>query len=195
MIVVLVEGPGDQRAVPVLVQRERGMAVVRCINMNGKSNIVRNRRGFEDTVRRQYALGGRSFIVLVDGDVTSAPYQSLEEERRDMQRRVESLAQELQVRIRVCWAVLEMESWLIGGIRPRSTYCGLLRVGQVPPNTETAPQDPKKWLEDHLMTREYKPKTQECLARRIDLQEAKTCNRSMCIFFDNVGSLSDSGGA
>lgn len=194
MIFVLVEGPGDKRALPILVQRGRDRSLVRCINMNGKSNIVRNRRGFEDTVRRQYALGGRSFIVLMDGDVTSAPYQSLEEERRDMQRRVESLTQELQTPVRVCWAVLEMESWLIGGIKPRSSYCGLRGVGQVPPNTETAPQDPKKWLEDHLMTREYKPKTQECLARRIDLQEARTRNRSMQIFCEGVGSLSDAEG-
>jgi hypothetical protein len=71
MIVVLVEGPGDKQALPILVQRELGKAPIRPINMKGKSNIVRRERGFEDTVRRQYVLGGRSFVVLVDGDVTS----------------------------------------------------------------------------------------------------------------------------
>ncbi len=77
MTVVLVEGPGDKRSLPILVQHERGATPVRCVDMKGKSNIVRDRRGFEDTIRRQHALGERSFIVLMDGDVTFAPYQSL----------------------------------------------------------------------------------------------------------------------
>jgi hypothetical protein len=81
MIFVLVEGPGDKRALPILVQRDGKDTQIRPIDMKGKSNIVRRNRGFEDTVRRQHALGGRSFVVLMDGDVTSAPYQSLDEER------------------------------------------------------------------------------------------------------------------
>ncbi len=193
MITVLVEGPGDKRALPILVRRGQGQSSIRCINMKGKSNMVRRDRGFEDTVRRQHAFGRRSFVVLMDGDVTFAPYNSLQGEQEDMPRRAESLERELNVPVRMCWSVLEMESWLIGGIRPRSAYCGLRNVGQVPPNTETAPPDPKKWLEDRLMTREYKPKVQECLARSIDLQEAKTRNRSMRTFFDSVESLSNGG--
>ena len=50
MITVLVEGPDDQLAVPKLTVHEQ--IPVRCINMGGKSNIVRLHRGFEDTVRR-----------------------------------------------------------------------------------------------------------------------------------------------
>ncbi len=188
MIVVLVEGPGDKQALPILVQRELSESRVRPINMKGKSNIVRQGRGFEATVRRQCALGRRSFIVLVDGDVTCPPYQSLEQERRDMARRAQSLAQELGVAVRVCWAVLEMESWFIGGIKPKSAYCGLKRVGRVPANTETAPQDPKQWLRDHLRI-DYKPKTQACLARQIDLSQAKESNASMRLFFETTEQL------
>jgi hypothetical protein len=33
-----------------------GDVPLRCIDMNGKSNIVRAQRGFEDTIRRQHAL-------------------------------------------------------------------------------------------------------------------------------------------
>jgi len=186
MIVVLVEGPGDKRALPILVQRDGKDAPIRPIDMKGKSNMIRRSRGFEDTVRRQHALGGRSFIVLMDGDVTSAPYQSLEEERRDMQRRAQSLAQELAVPVRVHWAILEMESWLIGGIQPGSTYCDLRQVGQVPANTEAAPPDPKQWLKDHLASREYNPGTQACLAGRIDLTEAKERNHSMRTFLGTL---------
>jgi len=70
MTVVLVEGIGEKRALPVLSQRTQGKPA-QCIDMKGKSNIIRRHRGFEDTVRRQYALGARSFIVvLMDGDVT-----------------------------------------------------------------------------------------------------------------------------
>ena len=80
MITAIVEGPGDKRALPILIRRERSKTSVRCVNMRGKSNIVRRDRGFEDTVRRQHALEGESFIVLMDGDVTCAPYHSLQEE-------------------------------------------------------------------------------------------------------------------
>jgi hypothetical protein len=102
-----------------------------------------------------------------------------------MPRRAESLAQELGVPVQVCWAVLEVESWLIGGIRPRADYCGLKRVGSIPANTETEPQDPKRWLEDHLRS-DYAPATQECLARRVDLREAKERNQSMRTFLDSI---------
>jgi hypothetical protein len=186
MIVVLVEGPGDRHALPILVQRAGKNMLVHPIDMRGKSNMIRRNRGFEDTIRRRHALGGRSFIVLMDGDVTSAPYHSLEEERRDMRRRAQALAAELQVSVQVRWAVLEMESWLVGGIQPGSTYCGLRGVGQVPTNTEAAPPDPKSWLEDHLVSRECKPRTQQCLATRIDMEEAQRRNRSMRVFLDDI---------
>ena len=101
MIVVLVEGAGDKRAIPILVQREHGTNAVRCVDMKGKSNIVRNNHGFEDTIRRQYALGERCFVLLVDGDVTSAPYRTLDEERADLPRRARALAEELGVSVRV----------------------------------------------------------------------------------------------
>jgi hypothetical protein len=190
MITVLVEGPGDKQAIPILVQRELGKPLVRPISMKGKSNIVRRERGFEDTVRRQYALGRRSFIVLVDGDVTYPPYQSLEEEQSDMPRRAGLLARELGVEVKVCWSVLEMESWLIGGIKSKSTYCGLRRVGRIPPNTETAPRDPKQWLKDHLQG-EYKPRTQACLAHQINLQRAKGRNSSLQIFFETTKKFNE----
>jgi len=186
MIVVLVEGTGDKQALPILLQRAGKNVPVRPIDMKGKSNIVRKERGFEDTVRRQHALGGQSFIILVDGDVTFPPYNSLEEERSDLPRRAKAIAQELGVPVRVFWAVREMESWLIGGIRPSDRYCGLKQVGQVPTNTEQSPSDPKRWLERRLRTGEYTPRTQRCLAERVDIEQARARNRSMHIFLEAV---------
>lgn len=45
MIVVLVEGDGDKRSLPVLVKRESEQATLRCIDMKGKPNIVRQDGG------------------------------------------------------------------------------------------------------------------------------------------------------
>lgn len=183
MIYVLVEGPDDQLAVPQLANREQ--LSIRCINMGGKSNIVRRHRGFEDTVRRQHAIGGRAFIILMDGDATYPPYASLEEERSDMVRRAGALAAELGVLVQACWSVLELESWLIAGFPARASYCGLRNVGRVPANTESSPQDPKRWLKDHLQG-DYQPRTAECLARAIALEQAKTRNLSLRLFLAAV---------
>jgi len=186
MIVVLVEGAGDKQALPILLQRAGIDVRIRAVDMKGKSNIIRKEHGFEDTVRRQYALGGRSFVILMDGDVTFPPYESLEEERDDMPHRAEALEEELGTPVRVFWAVREMESWLIGGLRPGDRYCGLKRIKQVPTNTEHSPPDPKRWLERHLRTGGYTPRTQRCLAKRIDIEQARVRNRSMRIFLEAV---------
>jgi hypothetical protein len=190
MIYVLVEGPDDQLAVPQLTSREQ--LSIRCINMGGKSNIVRRHRGFEDTVRRQHAIGGRAFIILMDGDVTYPPYASLEEERSDMVRRAGTLSADLGVSVQACWSVLELESWLIAGLPARASNCGLRNVGGVPANTESSPQDPKRWLKDHLQG-DYQPRTAECLARAITPEQAKTRNLSLRLFLAAVREAARSG--
>src|SRR5262245_12250035 len=105
MITILVEGPGDKLALPLMMRRASPDVRVQCIDMRGKSNIIRRVHGFEDTIRRQYAQGRTQFLVLLDGDVTFAPYQSLAEGRMDMPRRASVLAQELTVKIQVYWAI------------------------------------------------------------------------------------------
>jgi hypothetical protein len=183
MICVLVEGADDQLAVPKLTGREQ--IQVRCIPMNGKSNMVRQNRGFEDTVRRQHCVGGHAFIILMDGDVTYPPYASLGQERADMVRRAEALAAELEAFVQICWSVLELESWLIAGLQVSASYCGLSNVGRVPANTESTPKDPKRWLADHLQG-DYQPRTAECLARSIELEQAKLRNQSLQVFLAAV---------
>jgi hypothetical protein len=186
MIIILVEGPGDKRSVPFLLKRRQLALPVRCVEMKGKSNIVREHHGFEDTVRRQQALGEKAFVVLVDGDVTFAPYRSLDEERAGLAQRAQALQNELGVSVEVCWAVLTAESWLVGGITPKAVYCGLQDISRVPANTETEPQDPKGWLENHLSDQEYAPAVQECLAQHVDVQEAQKRNHSMQTFFGTI---------
>lgn len=188
-IVALVEGEGDKRALPILVQRQfRSQVHLRIIDMHGKSNIVRREKGFEDTVARQRALGNRTFIVLMDAD-TLPPYRSFIHERIEMERRTKKLAARLSIRIEICWAMKEFESWLIGGIHRDAKYCGMSkRTGRIPIDTESAPHDPKRWLRSHL-DRDYEPRTQECLAHNIDLLEAKKRNASLEDFFMRVSTL------
>lgn len=103
MIFILVEGDCEKHVLPVLIERERENFPVRYIDMGGKSNIVRLKGGFEDTIPRKVATErGRSFIVLIDGDIISPPYYSLEEERSGMEQRARSLTQELKVPVQIC---------------------------------------------------------------------------------------------
>lgn len=51
MIVILVEGDGDKRAVPILVGRKSLDLKVRAIDMRGKSNIVRAHHGMASRIR------------------------------------------------------------------------------------------------------------------------------------------------
>lgn len=185
-MMILVEGHAEQRVLPILFQRYGNMEAPRIVNMEGKANIVRLTHGFEATVRRQRAVHGeRSFVVLIDGDVAFPPYASIVNEQDQMPRRAQALANELTVTIKVCWAILELESWLIGGIQPRAAYCGLRNVGRIPANTQTHPVDPKQWLANRLAD-DYGRTSQNCLARNIDLDQAIRRNRSMRDFFGDL---------
>ena len=184
MIAAIVEGRGDQLALPRLIsQAFPKVPAFRCVSLNGKSNIVRLKNGFEETVLRQRKLGSRSFLVLMDADRFFPPYSSLEEERSGMEARARRLEEEKRLKVRVCWAVLAFESWLIGGLTEGRGICGLRqRFGRVPADTQAEPQDPKLWIDRKLKRGEYSPGVQECLAANIDVDQAKQRNRSLDTF-------------
>jgi hypothetical protein len=180
-MIVLVEGPGDVRAVPILLQRALGSTSVRCVDMGGKSNIVRKKGGFEDTVNRS-VWEEPFFLILLDGDRTFPPYRTLDEEQEGMTERSDSLAARLGVTVRVCWAVRELESWLGGGIHRHAAYCGLNKANPDFSDTEVEPPDPKQWIESKLKDAEYGPSTAECLARNVELAHARARNGSLRTF-------------
>jgi hypothetical protein len=190
-VIVLVEGDGDRRALPRLLQRA-GIVPVQAIDMKGKSNIVRLQRGFEDTVRRQALAGERLFAVLVDDDTTYAPYSSLADEHRGLTARAAGLAAHLGVTVKVYWATVEFESWLIGGMVRGATYCALTRVPAIPANTEAHPLDPKQWLKGCLRG-SYEPRVAECLAGAIDLAAAQRRNRSLQEFLHDMAEYATQG--
>ncbi len=182
MITVIVEGPGEQAVIPILARRSLAEPVrIKCVSASGKANIIRRVRGFEDTIRRLHALGEQRFIVLMDGDTTFEPYQSLAQEYLDMPRRAAIIASELGVRVVACWARIETESWLIAGLTPGSTHCTLRRLPSIPANTEHTPPDPKKWLKIQL-SGDYTARIQQCLAESVDVELARQRNASFTTF-------------
>jgi hypothetical protein len=185
--VVIVEGDGDERGVPVLTARY-AQRRVKCVPLGGKSNIVRRDGGFEKTVLRQRELGATRCAVLLDTDQFFPPYRNLQEEQRGMRERAARVAKETGIAVEVFWAVKAFESWLIGGLAQAGGKCGLRRkIGAIPSNTETQPEQPKIWLKKQMLRPgDYSPRTIECLAKVCDLSEAQQRNASLVTFFKGM---------
>ncbi|MBI1806313.1 MAG: hypothetical protein HYR76_04585 [Ignavibacteria bacterium] len=187
MIIVLVEGNGDARSLPVLFSKSKGTNFeIECVDMKGKSNIIRKDDGFEKTILRKNDLGNSEFALLLDGDVME-PYKSLVEEKDDMTARAANLSQEKNISVRVFWAIREYESWLVGGLRSGDRFCGLTKAIKGPPgDTEAAPIDPKEWIKSHRTDNRYDPDIQVCLTQRIDIGLAKQRNSSLRKIIDEL---------
>jgi hypothetical protein len=188
---ILVEGGGDVRSVPILLARTLGRPhKVECIDMGGKSNIVRLRDGFEGTIARKAIEGFSQFAVLVDQD-SLRPYSSLDEEQREMQKRAKSLETEKGVRISLFWAKREYESWLIGGLKEGDSPCDLQKLSKgTSGDTEAAPPDPKAWLREHSNEELSEPERQVCLSGKIDWTKARKKNRSLREFIKGMAKIS-----
>lgn len=187
MIIVLVEGDGDARSLPILLSKSKGTNFkIECVDMKGKSNIVRKNDGFEKTILRKIELGNSEFTLLLDGDVME-PYKSHVEEKDDITTRANRLSQEKNIIVKVFWAIREYESWLVGGLRSGDRFCGLTKPIKGPPgNTEQAPIDPKEWIKSRRLDNRYDPNVQVCLTRHINLGLAKQRNNSLRKFLNNI---------
>jgi hypothetical protein len=188
MIKALVEGHGDEISLPILLKRAKGGRVkVQCIDMNGKSNIVRLHDGFEKTILRQKELGFTGFWLLLDGDVFYPPYKSLKEEKEGIRNRSKHLETQLRLEIKVFWAIRAYESWLIGGLRRGDRFCGLSKtIRGISGDTQASPIDPKKWIREHRFDGDYDPAVQACLTRRVNLGLASGRNQSLRSFLDSI---------
>jgi len=183
MIAAIVEGLGDDLALNSLMPRIHSGAEITCVPMGGKSNIVREKNGFEETIIRQNALGHDQFYVLLDGDVFFPPYANLKEEKEGMAARAQKLSQDERIAVEVYWAIKVFESWLIGGLRSNHVFCGLRKkLGRIPFDTEVEPVEPVKWLEQRLKRGHYGHVTQGCLAKYFDIPEARRRNASLEAF-------------
>jgi len=184
-----VEGGGDELAVPILVSKQRGQDFqISCVDMGGKSNIVRLTNGFEQTVLRQKALGLLDFALLLDRDVIFPPYSSLQQEQDDMRQRCDILGRTENIRIRIFWAIRMFESWVIGGLAKGDRFCGLSpKLNKpIPGDTQSFPEEPKIWLTERLEDGRYNSRVLVCLTRQIRLDDARRRNKSLRDFLDGL---------
>jgi hypothetical protein len=186
MIKFLVEGDGEVRSLPILLSRVNKHRAVSFLDMEGKSNIIRRKNGFENTIIRQKELGYTEFIILIDSDVKE-PYNSHPEEMDDMTKRTRDLEKREGINIKLFWAIREYESWIVGGIRRGDHFCNIIKtIKGVPGDTEASPSDPKEWLIKHRADKRYKPSDQACFTKHFDISLAKTRNSSLRKFLENI---------
>ena len=187
MIKILVEGNGDEISLPILLKRLKGADLkIQCLDMGGKSNIVRLNDGFEKTILRQTALGYTKFAVLLDGD-KCPPYKNLRQETDGMQSRAKQLEQNEGIKIKIFWAIREYESWIIGGLKRGDRFCGLSKtIRGIPGDTQSFPPDPKQWIKNHRSDGKYNPEVQKCLTMHMNLKLARKRNASLHTFLDDI---------
>lgn len=181
MIVILVEGDGDKKALPIILNRARGILSdsVLCIDMKGRSNMIREADGFEKTILRQSVPKDTAFFILLDQEGPRSPYVGFADEVAGMNNRASNMMATHGLPVRVLWAIREFESWLIGGLRKGSKYCNLSGIRSIPGDTQGAPLDPKAWLKAHRTPRHYDSNAQACLAKHIDVKLARQRNHSL----------------
>ncbi|MBI3586811.1 MAG: hypothetical protein HY088_06745 [Ignavibacteriales bacterium] len=187
MIRIIVEGDGDSRSIPILLQKSLGRQQdVKCIDLGGKSNIVRLKDGFEQTILRQKEFGFTQFRVLLDADVFFAPYGTIDQEISGMRLRAKNLIDNFNIDVRVLWAIKNYESWLIGGLGKGDEFCNLIKITKtVSGDTQSAPSDPKDWLQEHLKDERYNPEMQECFSENVNWTLARKRNKSLRDFLKN----------
>jgi hypothetical protein len=185
MIKILVEGDGEVKSLPSLFNKSGKTDNFECIDMQGKTNIVREKNGFEETIKRHLAIGYDNFCILMDADKYFYPYCNFNEELTGMQKRVEILQVSISVQIKLFWAIRAYESWIIGGLDKSNKFCNLINIKAISGDTQAHPPNPKEWLMERLHKSRYNPRIQNELTIRIDLSLAVKRNNSLEIFLNN----------
>jgi hypothetical protein len=216
MLTIIVEGTGEEYALPVLIDqghREHllpDLPDIQYLVANGKPYILQYgpnvSHGMEGFIYRYiHATGCQKFIVLLDADRTCPPYlrnddRDLTLEYREMPLRARQISERYGVEVVVCWAKLELESWLIGGLRKGAVVCDE-SLGQftirfaIPEDTSIRPLDPKSWLLKQFSKRketDYTPSVVECLALHVNIQDAYRHNSTLREFFNALNRMADS---
>ena len=193
-IVAIVEGPGDERALPSLIRRilhERlfryGIGTGKSKVANGKENLVGK---FEKFV--EYAMDDNpsAILVLVDAD-EDCPVELAS----SLARRAAAL--NAPVPIAVVCAKSEYETWFIcslsdsegHGIRRRLE----MQSGAVCPEDPESIRDAKGWLTNHIPRNlGYNPPTdQDDLTHHIAIELVREKSRSFRRLCDAVRELAD----
>ncbi len=208
MLALIVEGRGEEFALPVLIERAQRAGLlsdlpdIEYISMNGKPYLLQYDSdiplGLEKVVSRNRTMYD-AFVVLLDSDRTFPPYLRTDDhdltlEYQEMPLRAQRISEMYDVDVVVCWAKWELESWLIGGLRRGSIECDN-SLGQftirftIPEDTSMRPRDAKKWLLNQFSRRSeehYIPSVVECLALHVSIEEAQRRNPTLQVFFETL---------
>ena len=215
MLTMIVEGRGEEYALPVLIQKAKDIQLlpnlpeIKYLVANGKPYILQQNddtsHGLEGYVRRQiHTTNCRKFVVLLDSDRTFPPYldnddRDLTLEYQEMPLHAQRIGEKYGVEVIVCWAKWELESWLIGGLRKGGIECDE-NLGQfsikftIPEDTSKNPREAKAWLLRQFNKRKeenYTPSVVECLALHVNIHEAHHRNPTLKEFFDVLRSITN----
>ncbi|MEW6212597.1 MAG: DUF4276 family protein [Acidobacteriota bacterium] len=177
-IVPIVEGPGEEAAVPILFQkilkplRRYDIQIARPYNAKGRDNL-KKKGGLERFVEAAWKERdcGAIFIVL---DAEDESYCKL---AKDFSTRVNALWVRYPVVIVV--ANRMYENWLVASIETIAGQFGL-PAGLSPPEDVESIKNAKRWLKDHFpKDQAYKETThQEAMTHLLDIELARKRSRS-----------------
>lgn len=190
-IVAIVEGPGDEKAVPGLVRNILwacncyDLPVSRAITTRGKPSLLKK---FEHHLRYAVVEGCKAILVLLDADE-----ECPREKAADLARKATEL--NLNVPVAIVYAKREYETWFICSLAPDRG--NRIREWLELPADVTAPEcpetirDAKKWLKVHMHRhRSYRETVdQEPLTHRLELDLVQARSRSFCRLWHAVEEL------
>lgn len=185
-MIFLVEGDGEVRSLETLFKKAGKNFDFGCLDMHGKSNIIREKEGFENSILRQKEFGPKHFCVLIDADHTYSPYENIEAEIVGMLQRGKKLGEDFGLKVDIFWARRAFESWIIGGLEKGDQYCGLSKpiTKGISGDTQSSPEDPKEWIQE-LLDEKYNARTQACFTKHLNLGLAQRRNASLRSFLES----------
>jgi hypothetical protein len=178
----LVEGQGDEEAIPVLIRRialtmDPGLVVSIPHQARTSKGYLLKEEEFLRMLRRsrRYLASGDGILVVMDADA-------------DCPKHISELllgwatTHHADLNVAIVVAKREMEAWFVAGAESLKQGLGNN------PNAEAMP-DPKAWVSRNILGRYYAPTAdQAALASRLDLGMAR-CVQSFDKFFRDVSRL------
>jgi hypothetical protein len=168
---LIVEGHGDQKALPVLVRRiateilkQEAPQVLEPYRL--KRGLMTKEQELSKAVEAMARKVGDDGALLIVCDADQDPGCTLAPRILELARAVRS-----DRRIGVVAAVHEYEAWLVSGIAPMAGKAGLAATLPEVPDAESLP-NAKAWLNRHMEHRYSETVDQVRLTRLFDLKTA-----------------------
>jgi hypothetical protein len=191
IIGIIVEGPGEVEAVPILLRRlleERqayGVTIQKSINANGIGNI-KAQKGLERFLKLAEIHSCNAILVLIDADVDCA--KSIASELADRAR-----LQNPHIATAVVAAKYRFENWFPASLETLSGRRNFQTELPIITDPEAMP-DPKRWISNHKTKgRIYKETMDQApMSQLIDLGLVSQRSRSFRRLVHAVDELLDS---